>query len=79
MEAQVEDIISLLNEFKEEVGVSKRLREKMDKIIAFLDKKSEFSVDKALMELEELNSSDLSSYHRTQLWEVASMLESLKL
>ena len=70
------EITSCLELLKEENGISKKCREKIDQIISLLHDESQLVVEKALIILEELNTFDMSSYHRTQIWEVASMLES---
>ncbi|MBS3116439.1 UPF0147 family protein [Candidatus Woesearchaeota archaeon] len=70
--------VESLTALKDEIDVSKRFKEKTEKIIALLTDDSELSIEKALLELEELNSSDLSSYHRTQVWDIVSLLESMK-
>ena len=78
MSADFSQIMEVLNNFKEESDVSKRLKEKTGEIIDLLSDRSEIAVEKALFELEGLSSLEMSSYHRTQLWDIASMLESLK-
>ena len=71
-----DEIASCLGSLKEENGLSKKCLEKIDQIILLLQEDSQLVVEKALIILEELNSLDMSSYHRAQIWEVASMLES---
>ncbi len=72
------EVVEHLSALKEESDVSKRFKEKTEKIIALLTGKSELAIEKALLELEELNSYEISSYHRTQVWDVIGMLESMK-
>lgn len=74
--ADFQEILEYLASLKEEIGISKKFKEKVDQIITLLQKDSPFVVEKALLILDELNTVDLSSYHRTKVWEVASMLES---
>lgn len=74
----LDEVIGRLEELKEEFDSNKKLKEKMDTVIAILRKDQDLVIDKALLELEELNSMSLPSYHRTQLWDVVSLLESLK-
>ena len=76
--SRTQEVVDFLHQLKEEPDVSKRFKEKTDHIITLLDTHSELSIEKALAALEELNGSDLSSYHRTQVWDVISMLESSK-
>ncbi|MBS3165761.1 UPF0147 family protein [Candidatus Woesearchaeota archaeon] len=74
----VSEIIAHLNELKEDGDTSKNLKAKLSQVIALLNSNSELSVDKSLLLLEEVNSLDLSSYHRTQVWDIISLLESVK-
>ena len=75
---RLEEVIEFLGQLKEDPDMSKRFKEKADQIIVMLSEGSILAVEKALLVLEELNASDLSSYHRTQVWDVISMLESSK-
>ena len=74
---QVEEVVAHLAALKAETDVSKRLKEKTEQVIILLKSDSDLAVQKALLELEELNSFDMNSYHRTQVWDIVSMLESL--
>ncbi|HIG93181.1 MAG: hypothetical protein QT02_C0004G0070 [archaeon GW2011_AR9] len=74
----LKEVIEFLGQLKEDPDMSKRFKEKADQIIVMLSEGSILAVEKALLVLEELNASDLSSYHRTQVWDVISMLESSK-
>ena len=78
MNNNFQEVIVRLEELKAEFDSNKRLKEKMDLVISILHKNPNLAIEKALSELEELNSMNLPSYHRTQLWDVVSMLESLK-
>ena len=75
---QIKEVIAYLDQLKEDPDTSKRFKEKAQQIIILLNADAELAVEKALIALEELNSLDLSSYHRTQVWDVISMLESSK-
>jgi len=75
---QIEGVVGYLQDLKSESDTSKALREKLDRIINLLNGESELAADKALIALEELNSVDLSSYHRTRVWDIISLLESVK-
>lgn len=68
----------MLQELKGEFDSNKKIKEKLDLAIAILHKNAVLAVEKALIELEELNSMNLPSYHRTQVWDVVSFLETLK-
>lgn len=69
-------IIEALEQLKENPMIIKKVKEKADQIILFLQQASETNIDKALRELEELDSSEIPSYDRTQLWDIISLLES---
>ncbi|MDP3697954.1 MAG: UPF0147 family protein [Nanoarchaeota archaeon] len=78
MNDNLQEVIARLEELKEEFDANKRLKEKIDTVISILNQDADLVIEKALSELEELNSMNLPSYHRTQLWDVVSLLESLK-
>lgn len=78
MDKQFQEAIALLETLKEEFDSNKKAKEKLSGVIAILDKNADLAVEKALIELEELNSLNLPSYHRTQVWGVVSLLESMK-
>ncbi len=77
----VETIITAISELQEDSTVPKNVKEKVHEIIATLkNEKAEVSmrVDRARQMLEEISEdSNLQSYTRTQLWNVASMLEKI--
>ncbi|HLD39549.1 MAG TPA: UPF0147 family protein [Candidatus Nanoarchaeia archaeon] len=78
MNNNFEEVIARLEELREEFDSNKKLKEKMNSVISILRKNPDLVIEKALTELEELNSMNLPSYHRTQVWDVVSLLESLK-
>ena len=78
MNNNFEEVIARLEELREEFDSNKKLKEKMNSVISILRKNPDLVIEKALAELEELNSMNLPSYHRTQVWGVISHLESLK-
>lgn len=69
-------VIEALECLKKDPMAVKRVKEKADQIILLLQQASETNLDKALRELEELDSSEISSYDRTLLWDLISLLES---
>ncbi len=79
-----ENLIKDLEEKKETVTVrvasckSQEDKLKQSLVLTILNTNKELCVEKALIELEELNNVDMPSYHRTQLWDVISLLESAK-
>jgi len=78
MDENLQEVVARLEELKEEFDANKRLKEKIDTVISILNQDADLVIEKALSELEELNSMNLPSYHRTQLWDIVSLLESLK-
>ncbi len=74
----LQDAIELLQILSEEEDVGKAFRERVNSIITLLTSKAPLAVEKSLLELEELNSLEISSYFRTQVWDVVSLLESAK-
>ena len=71
-----QEVITFLEEMKEESGINKRFKKSANEVISLLQNNSLLAVEKAVSILEDVGSSDISSYHRTQVWEVVSMLES---
>ena len=78
MNPELQEVVEYLRALKEEQDVSKKFKEKTEHVITILTSGAQLSVEKALLELEELNSLNLSPYHRTQVWDAISMLESIK-
>ena len=70
-------VIEALEFLKEDTMTTKKLKDTANQIIILLKEDSDSKVDKALRELEELDSSEIPSYDRTQIWDIVSMLESL--
>jgi uncharacterized protein (UPF0147 family) len=73
----VNPAIEALELIAEDQLTTKRLREKVTEIIAILKENDDIKIDRAIRELEELESMEIPSYSRTQLWDVVSMLESV--
>ena len=71
------EVIEALEFLKEDSMTTKRVKDAADQIIVLLKEESDSNVDKALRELEELDSSEIPSYDRTQIWDIVSMLESV--
>ncbi len=73
-------VIESLEFLKEDSMTIKRVKEKAEEIIIFLKEEcNDTNIDKALRELEELDSSEIPSYDRTLLWDVISVLESFSI
>ncbi|MGV8141340.1 MAG: UPF0147 family protein [Candidatus Woesearchaeota archaeon] len=77
---QCSEIIQALTALKEDDGVPKNVRSKIDTIITDLKDDSEMSmkVSKSLHNLDEISEDlNLPAFIRTQIWNVSSMLEKL--
>ncbi|MBT3836084.1 hypothetical protein HOD05_01705 [Candidatus Woesearchaeota archaeon] len=74
----LQEALGSLEMLQEDDDASKRIKEKANKVITLLNSQEEMAISKALMELEELNSNEISSYLRTQVWDIVSLLESAK-
>lgn len=71
-------VIESLKYLKEDGMTTKRVKEKAEQIICLLKENcDESNIDKALRELEELDSLEIPSYDRTLIWDVISVLEGL--
>ena len=77
---QCEEIIQALTSLKEDDGVPKNVRSKIDIIINNLKDESELSmkVGKSLHNLDEISEDlNLPPFIRTQIWNISSMFEKL--
>ena len=77
---QCEEIIEALTALKEDEGVPKNVRIKIDAIIHSLNDESELSmkVSKSLHNLDEISEDlNIPPFIRTQIWNISSMLEKL--
>lgn len=80
MSEQVNDIIEVLSDLLEDHTVPKNVKIKIEKIVASLKDEQDVSIriNKALSLLDEISDdNNIQSYTRTQIWNIASMLESL--
>lgn len=77
MAPELDNIIASLLELKDENG-SKQFKQKTEQIISILTGNQHLAVEKALMELEELNSYETPVHQRTLVWDIMSKLESIK-
>ena len=79
MEEKLGDIITVLNELRDDNTLPKNIRQKVERIIALLSENKEASlkISSALNELDDIsNDTNIQPYTRTQLWNVSSLLES---
>ena len=77
---QLAEIIQALTALKEDEGVPKNVRIKIDTIIHELNENSELSlkVGKSLHSLDEISEDlNIPSFIRTQIWNISSMFEKL--
>ena len=77
MNNRFQQVIDALEFLKEDSMTVRKVKEKADAIINLLNQGSESDIDRALRELEELDSAEIPSYDRTQIWDVVSLLESI--
>jgi len=78
--SEFEQVIENLEFLREDPLIIKKVKETANQLILILKQPNvDFTVEKALHHLEELNSSEIPSYDRSQLWNIVSMLEGLTL
>ena len=73
-----QNLIYSLTELREDPIVNKSIKNRISKIIDFIDDDQELGKDKALLEIEEMMAKDdVKPYLRTQIWNIISMIENL--
>lgn len=80
VQEQLNQTIQALSALKDEDGVPKNVRAKLEAIISNLNEDPELSlkIGKSLHGLEEISEDlNLPSFIRTQVWNISSMLEKL--
>jgi uncharacterized protein (UPF0147 family) len=81
-EQQVKEIIVCLEELKEDSTVPRNVKVKLENSATILKNETEeisIRVDKVLQDLDEIsNDTNTQSYARSQIWNIVSMLESMK-
>lgn len=78
---ETENVVTLLNELKDDRTVPKNARALVEDAIKILDDdtKMEIKVSKVLHQLEEIaDDVNLQPYTRTQIWDIISSLEKIK-
>lgn len=76
----VKGIISSIQEIQADATMPKNIKEKLNEVIVILRGNHEHSINvsKALDKIEEIaDDANLQPYTRTQIWNLASLLESL--
>ena len=80
-EAELNEIIELLEDLKKDSSVPKNVKEKIENTIGILsdeEDETDIKVSKALQELEEVaDDANLQPFTRTQVWNIVSFLEKL--
>jgi|APSaa5957512622_1039677.scaffolds.fasta_scaffold503512_1 uncharacterized protein (UPF0147 family) len=74
-EGKYQEIIEHLEMIKEDQDTNKKVQEIINKVITLLKNNKELSCQKAVLELEEINSQNVKGYLQTELWDVMSKLE----
>jgi uncharacterized protein (UPF0147 family) len=80
-EARLQSIIEALKELTNDSTVPRNIKSKVDSVVRCLSEESDLSirVNKALGELDEISDdSNLQAYTRTQIWNITSMLEMIR-
>ncbi|MCX6707034.1 MAG: UPF0147 family protein [Candidatus Woesearchaeota archaeon] len=80
MNDDVKGIIASIGEIQTDAAMPKNVKEKLNEVIGLLKGTDENSINvsKALDKIEEIaDDSNLQPYTRTQIWNIASLLESL--
>ncbi|MFC1691023.1 UPF0147 family protein [Nanoarchaeota archaeon] len=79
-EEALQNIVQALEELQEDNTIPKNVKTKLGNIKEILQQQEELSLklNKALNELDEISDDvNVQSYTRTQLWNIASMLEAI--
>lgn len=74
---QLMGVVEFLEMIREDQDSSKKLKEDLGRVIGIIKEDKELAIERAVLELEDINSQGLSSYIKTQIWDVISQLESL--
>jgi uncharacterized protein (UPF0147 family) len=80
LQQSIEEIISALDNLKNDEGVPKNIKSRIENIMTALQEDTEISskVGKSLQILDEISDDmNIPPFIRTQIWNVSSMLEKL--
>ncbi|MBW2997238.1 UPF0147 family protein [Candidatus Woesearchaeota archaeon] len=82
MDERVQNIIEALEELTNDNTVPRNIKSKVDEVIGILKEDNgqdmSIKVNKALSELDEISDdTNIQAYTRTQIWNIASMLETI--
>lgn len=79
---QVLEIIQFMDELREDSTVPRNVKAKLETSIEMLKKENDelkLRIDKVLQVLDDIaNDNNAQSYTRSQIWNIVSMLESIK-
>jgi len=80
MDEQLQNIVDALEELANDNTVPRNIKSKVEGVITLLKEDNgqdmSIKINKALSELDEISDdTNLQSYTRTQIWNIASMLE----
>ena len=79
-EKNINDIILILSQIKEENGVPRNVKDKIDVIVGILQEETDVSIkiSRVSHELDEISAeNNLEPHTRTQIWNVVSLLEKI--
>ena len=77
MQEEIHEATELIEMIREDPDCSKRLKENLKNISKNLLGEEDLKIQKGIHAIEELDLQGISSYIRSQLWELISLLESL--
>lgn len=78
MSPEINSVIDIIEELKDDSGVPKNIKDKLNSIVAVLKEDGDISikVNKVLHDLDEVaDDVNLEPYTRTQIWNIVSVLE----
>ncbi len=77
----INQVVDLLKDIQQEEGIPKKVKEKLDELIASLNDNQDIQmkVNKCLSELDQLSEDvNLPAFVRTQIWNASSLLEKIE-
>lgn len=80
VEKQIERIIKSLTKLEEDITIPRNVKIKLQNAVATLKEKTELSirVNRVLNDLDEIaDDTNMQQYTRTQIWNIASLLEKI--
>lgn len=77
----IKEVLEAIQELQEDATIPKNIKTKLEEISEMLKSDEDISIriNKALHELDEISDdTNIQPYARTQIWNIASMLESIQ-